>query len=143
MSEERIRYGRDRSPRALAFLAELAEVCRRHGLSLSHEDRHGAFEVAAYDERNTAWLLEAHDNTGGEGTTGSAIRAIADLLPPSEEAPEIAWRLSALTTAFGARRWLDASNQALGGETPRALMEGGEGGRLLDLLTRLEEGVTT
>jgi FAD/FMN-containing dehydrogenase len=43
-----------------AFLKEIAEVCRKHGLSISHEDGHGAFIVT--DDRmeeNIAWVNAA------------------------------------------------------------------------------------
>lgn len=43
-----------------AFLNEIVVVCHNHGMSLSHEDSHGAFEVEAYDQVNIAWLLDAH-----------------------------------------------------------------------------------
>ena len=42
-----------------AFLCEIAEVCKKHGLSIGHEDRHGLFEVEPYDEGNVEWLLQA------------------------------------------------------------------------------------
>jgi len=52
----------DERPEVDAFLAEIAEVCRRHKLTLSHEDRHGAFEVIPREptEHDTCWLTEAH-----------------------------------------------------------------------------------
>lgn len=42
-----------------AFLAEIVEVCRKHGLSLSHEDRHGCFEVERLDDDFIEWLNDA------------------------------------------------------------------------------------
>ncbi len=42
-----------------AFLKEIIEVCKEHGLSLSHEDTHGAFIVEKYDKDNIQWLMEA------------------------------------------------------------------------------------
>ncbi|KKL19657.1 hypothetical protein LCGC14_2463290 [marine sediment metagenome] len=44
-----------------AFLNDLATVCRKHQMSLSHEDEHGAFQVEGYDTQLTEWLLSAHD----------------------------------------------------------------------------------
>lgn len=44
---------------AKAFLLDLIEVYKRHGLSLAHEDSHGAFLVERYSEINAEWLLEA------------------------------------------------------------------------------------
>lgn len=66
--------GRAQSARAQAYLRELVEVGKRYGLSLSHEDPHGAFTVEARDlvpsnatrtlgEFNDAWLLEASDDS--------------------------------------------------------------------------------
>ena len=42
------------------FLEEIDEVCRKHGLSISHEDGHGAFIVEKYNESNIDWLFEAY-----------------------------------------------------------------------------------
>lgn len=46
-----------------AFLAEIEAVCRKHKLSISHEDGHGAFEIEDFDESNLRWLNVAHDRT--------------------------------------------------------------------------------
>lgn len=46
-----------------AFLADIWKVCQQHGMSLSHEDGHGAFIVQPVDEENRRWLFEAHDET--------------------------------------------------------------------------------
>lgn len=43
-----------------AFLSEIVAICRKHGLSLAHEDHHGAFEVHEFSEENVAWLTAAH-----------------------------------------------------------------------------------
>ena len=42
-----------------AFLDEIAAVCRKHGLSISHEDGHGNFELKPFDEHNVSWLRNA------------------------------------------------------------------------------------
>ena len=42
------------------FLAEIVDVCKRHGMSISHEDNHGAFIVESFSDRNASWLLHAH-----------------------------------------------------------------------------------
>lgn len=52
-----------RRPDVDAFLAELVEVCRKHGFSLGHEDNHGAFLVEKFDVGNLEWLLDALDET--------------------------------------------------------------------------------
>jgi len=38
------------SPRVDDFLDEINEVCKKHRLSISHEDGHGAFVIEAYDK---------------------------------------------------------------------------------------------
>lgn len=45
------------------FLQEIADVCRKHGYSISHEDGHGAFEIEDFSESNVEWLMAAADNT--------------------------------------------------------------------------------
>lgn len=46
------------TPKVDAFLAEVREVCVRHGLCIGHEDTHGAFIVSAMDgdESFMDWL---------------------------------------------------------------------------------------
>jgi len=46
-----------------AFLAEVIEVCKKHGMSISHEDAHGAFIVEPFDEASVKWLMDAQDGT--------------------------------------------------------------------------------
>jgi hypothetical protein len=50
------------SPAVDAFLAEVIEVCRKHGLSISHEDTGGSFEVRQFNQRDSDWLLSANDD---------------------------------------------------------------------------------
>ena len=47
-----------------AFLQEIADVSRRHGLALGHEDVHGAFKVHHYEDDLISWLMNAYDATG-------------------------------------------------------------------------------
>lgn len=42
------------------FIEEIIEVCKRHNLSISHEDGHGAFLIEEQDEHNFGWLRNAH-----------------------------------------------------------------------------------
>ena len=42
-----------------AFIEDVIAVCRQHGMSLGHEDGHGAFIVEAPDETNFTWLRSA------------------------------------------------------------------------------------
>jgi len=51
------------SPKIDSFLLALWELCKRHGLALSHEDKEGAFEVVPIKEGNKEWLMNAHDCT--------------------------------------------------------------------------------
>lgn len=46
-----------------AFLVEINEVCKRHGLSISHEDSHGSFMIDNYSGELADWLMAASDNT--------------------------------------------------------------------------------
>lgn len=49
------------SPRIDAFLSDIVEVYRKHGLCLSHEDTQGGFEVMTLDEHLVDWLMDASD----------------------------------------------------------------------------------
>ena len=55
------------TPKIDAFLAEIEEVCKKHGFLISHEDGCGAFEIVDHTEKNhanyMAWLKDAHDRT--------------------------------------------------------------------------------
>ena len=46
-----------------AFLAEIVEVSKRHGLSIGHEDSHGGFLVHTFSQDNADWLMAAADQT--------------------------------------------------------------------------------
>lgn len=46
-----------------AFLAEVIEVSKKHGLSIGHEDNHGGFLVQKYSQDNADWLLQASDDS--------------------------------------------------------------------------------
>lgn len=43
----------------LDFYNDIDEVCKKHNLSISHEDVYGAFEIEEYDEQNILWLKGA------------------------------------------------------------------------------------
>lgn len=43
-----------------AFKEAIAQVCREHGLSISHEDQHGAFLVDNWSKVLEGWWLDAH-----------------------------------------------------------------------------------
>ena len=46
-----------------AYLAEVIEVSKRHGLSIGHEDSHGGFLVNQFTQDNADWLMAAADET--------------------------------------------------------------------------------
>ena len=45
-----------------AFLDDIAEVCKKHGLCLSREDLHGAFLVEEFLADDIEWLTGAMKN---------------------------------------------------------------------------------
>jgi len=49
-------------PEINIFIKDIVEVCKKHKLSISHEDGHGAFMIEEYNEYNIHWLEDAHDN---------------------------------------------------------------------------------
>lgn len=42
-----------------AFFDEYEALCKKHNLSLGHEDQHGAFILAPYSEDNLGWAGRA------------------------------------------------------------------------------------
>lgn len=54
---------RRRTDATQAFLEEVLEVCKKHRLSLTHEDPHGGFIVEPYSVTNAMYLLGAADST--------------------------------------------------------------------------------
>lgn len=44
------------------FLSAIRAVCVGFGVSISHEDHHGAFELIDYEEGAFDWLTDAHVN---------------------------------------------------------------------------------
>ncbi|MEC2236639.1 hypothetical protein P9G78_17870 [Bacillus subtilis] len=45
-------------------LKEVEAVCKRHNMTFSHEDCHGAFIIENYSEENMKWLASAMDGRG-------------------------------------------------------------------------------
>lgn len=39
-----------------AFLNEIEVVCRKHDLSIRHEDTYGGFEIHQFEDEAMAWL---------------------------------------------------------------------------------------
>lgn len=46
----------------VAFLEDIAEVYKKHGLFLSHEDLHGSFLVEKFYSDDIEWLMCAMKN---------------------------------------------------------------------------------
>ena len=42
-----------------AFLSEIESVCKKHNMSLGHEDNYGAFLISEYSDENIEWLKDA------------------------------------------------------------------------------------
>lgn len=51
-------------PAAASFIDDLLAVCRKHGLSLAHEDGGGSFLVDLPSEANAEWLRQAYLGPG-------------------------------------------------------------------------------
>lgn len=50
----------DETPKEMIdFFNEIEEVCKKHNLSITHEDPYGGFVVEIYKESNIEWLREA------------------------------------------------------------------------------------
>jgi hypothetical protein len=45
------------------FIADILSVYRKHNMSISHEDEHGAFVIQPISDINIEWLENAHDET--------------------------------------------------------------------------------
>ena len=59
MASEQLNYvksKREMNEKVDAFLSDIEEVCRSHGMSISHEDHHGAFIATDFSEENLKWL---------------------------------------------------------------------------------------
>ena len=54
----------EESPKIDAFLEEVIEVCRKHGMSISHEDGHGSFLVVPFSDGDADCLMHADNSTG-------------------------------------------------------------------------------
>lgn len=48
------------------FLAEIVAVCRQHGISIAHEDTHGAFVLVPFNKEDSDWLKQAQIKSAGK-----------------------------------------------------------------------------
>jgi hypothetical protein len=53
---------REMPERMEQFLEDIKKMCKKHNLSISHEDYHGVFLIEEYDEDNIEWLFGASKN---------------------------------------------------------------------------------
>lgn len=51
--------GEQEFPAVDAFIEDVIAVYRKHGLTIAHEDGHGAFIIEGLDEHNERWLRDA------------------------------------------------------------------------------------
>ena len=48
--------------KAKKFLKEIVKLCEKYELSISHEDKEGAFIIEKYSKSNIEWLKDADLN---------------------------------------------------------------------------------
>ncbi|WP_442636565.1 hypothetical protein [Rossellomorea marisflavi] len=46
------------------FFKEFEKLCRKHDITLSHEDGQGGFEIEHFDEDTLKWIYSASDTRG-------------------------------------------------------------------------------
>lgn len=51
------------NPTIEAFLDDIEAVCKKHLLSIGHEDSQGGFKIEEFDDYNIDWLRAAEDCT--------------------------------------------------------------------------------
>jgi hypothetical protein len=71
------------NPKIDAFIQEVIAIEHKHGLSIAHEDYHGAFVIQEASAENERWLNDAMDGTGAE-RGGPA---------PNADHPKTDWRI--------------------------------------------------
>ena len=60
MSERKNNRTRNASNKEVReFLREVELLCKNHGLSISHEDKEGGFEITNINDNYLAWLKNA------------------------------------------------------------------------------------
>lgn len=60
------------TPKTDAFIQEVIEVCKQHGLSISHEDSGGAFVINEFNDDDAKWLMEARVGKGNQESSKQA-----------------------------------------------------------------------
>ena len=72
----------------LAFLKDLQAVCKKHNLSLGHEDGHGAFLIHPYGDVYVEWLNAADVEEEEEQIEEISKEEIAELEREAQEQEE-------------------------------------------------------
>lgn len=50
----------DENKKVENYIEDIDKLSKKYGLSISHEDWHGSFEIEKYDEENIKWLRNAN-----------------------------------------------------------------------------------
>lgn len=53
-------------PLLAAFFEDIEAICRKHGMSIAHQDHEGAFIIEKFNPDNIKWLRAASDEREGE-----------------------------------------------------------------------------
>lgn len=57
------------------FYNEIEEVCRKHNISISHEDGHGGFLLETYDDFYMRWLRDTNlEDENGKPISGEHFK---------------------------------------------------------------------
>jgi hypothetical protein len=66
---------RGTNPAIDAFLDEIVAVCKKHGMSISHEDQQGGFDIEPFDEHYVRWLSAASDGITPKEVPAGRLKA--------------------------------------------------------------------
>jgi hypothetical protein len=53
-------YSKPLTPKEQAFLDDIRAVCRKHNMSIAHQDGGGAFIIEPYEESDLQWLYDCN-----------------------------------------------------------------------------------
>src|ERR1035437_6239624 len=62
------------------FMEALVDVCKRHGMSLAHEDTQGGFIIEKYNEKNIEWLKHAMVRVEEKPVSGKCVAKGTEVL---------------------------------------------------------------
>ena len=80
---------RIKAPEVDAFIEDVAQVCRKHGFSIAHEDGHGAFVIEPMDEGNLDWLRAAQINLEQKSIAKKPVPIFVKAIGVDNQLPEI------------------------------------------------------